>query len=58
MDEDGRGSTERDLTTALLDRGLDVSDCSKAVDDEVESAALDIVTDKDGCCTMALELDV
>lgn len=58
MDEDGRGITEEDVTTALLDTGLDVSDCSKAVDDEVEGAALDNITDEEGCCTETLDIEV
>lgn len=55
VDEDGRGTT---VGTALPDTGLDVIDCSRAVDDEVEGTPLDNMTDEDGRCAMALDIEV
>lgn len=43
--------------TALLDAGLDVNGCSKAVDGEFCSTALGDEADEDGCCTEALDIE-
>lgn len=56
VDEDGRDPTEGVVTTTLLDTDVDGSDCSKAVEDEIESAVEDVILDEDGCCTTALDV--